>query len=41
VRIQVTPERAADGPRLATEVLAAVAPSARGEHVFVADGSSG
>jgi small conductance mechanosensitive channel len=39
VRIQVTPERAADGPRLATEVLAAVAPSARGEHAFVADGT--
>jgi small conductance mechanosensitive channel len=31
VRIQVTPERAADGPVLATEVLAAIAPSARGE----------
>jgi small conductance mechanosensitive channel len=30
VRIQVTPERAADGPTLATEVLAAIAPSARG-----------
>jgi small conductance mechanosensitive channel len=30
VRIQATPERAADGPQLATEVLAAVAPSARG-----------
>jgi small-conductance mechanosensitive channel len=29
VRIQATPERAADGPKLATEVLAAVAPSAR------------
>jgi small conductance mechanosensitive channel len=33
VRIQATPERAADGPKLATEVLAAVAPSARGEHL--------
>jgi small conductance mechanosensitive channel len=30
VRIQATPERASDGPQLATEVLAAVAPSARG-----------
>src|SRR3954471_21024475 len=38
VRIRATPERAADGPRLATEVLAAVAPTARGEQ-FVADGS--
>jgi small conductance mechanosensitive channel len=38
VRIQATPERAADGPKLATEVLAAVAPSARGEHL-VADGT--
>ena len=37
VRIQATPERAADGPKLATEVLAAVAPTARGEQ-FVADG---
>ena len=37
VRIQATPERAADGPKLATEVLAAVAPSARGEPL-VADG---
>src|SRR3954454_17906411 len=33
VRIQATPERAADGPRLATEVLAAVAPTARGEQI--------
>jgi small conductance mechanosensitive channel len=39
VRIQATPEKAADGPKLASEVLAAVAPSARGEHL-VADGSS-
>jgi small conductance mechanosensitive channel len=31
VRIQATPERASDGPKLASEVLAAVAPSARGE----------
>ena len=31
VRIQATPERAADGPQLATEVLAAIAPTARGE----------
>src|SRR4051794_15847758 len=38
VRIQATPERAADGPKLATEVLAAIAPSARGEHL-VADGT--
>jgi small conductance mechanosensitive channel len=38
VRIQATPERAADGPKLATEVLAAVAPSARAEHL-VADGT--
>jgi small-conductance mechanosensitive channel len=38
VRIQATPEKASDGPKLAAEVLAAVAPSARGEH-FVADGS--
>jgi small-conductance mechanosensitive channel len=38
VRIQATPEKAADGPKLASEVLAAVAPSARGEHL-VADGS--
>src|SRR3954451_9127289 len=38
VRIQAPPERAADGPRLATEVLAAVAPTARGEQ-FVADGA--
>jgi small-conductance mechanosensitive channel len=37
VRIQATPERAADGPKLATEVLAAVAPTARGEQL-VADG---
>jgi hypothetical protein len=29
VRIQATPERASDGPQLATEVLNAVAPSAR------------
>jgi small conductance mechanosensitive channel len=36
VRIQATPERAADGPKLASEVLAAVAPTARGEQ-FVAD----
>jgi small conductance mechanosensitive channel len=33
VRIQATPEKAADGPKLASEVLAAVAPSARGDHV--------
>src|SRR4051794_680601 len=38
VRIQATPERAADGPKLATEVLAAIAPTARGEQ-FVTDGS--
>ncbi len=38
VRIQATPEKASDGPKLAAEVLAAVAPSARGEHL-VADGS--
>jgi small-conductance mechanosensitive channel len=38
VRIQATPEKAADGPKLASEVLAAVAPSARGERL-VADGS--
>ncbi len=37
VRIQATPERASDGPKLATEVLAAVAPQARSEQV-VADG---
>jgi small conductance mechanosensitive channel len=37
VRIQATPERAADGPKLATEVLAAVAPTARGEQL-VANG---
>jgi small conductance mechanosensitive channel len=36
VRIQATPERAADGPKLASEVLAAVAPTARGEQ-FVGD----
>jgi small conductance mechanosensitive channel len=29
VRIAATPERAADGPRLATEVLTAVAPETR------------
>jgi small conductance mechanosensitive channel len=40
VRIQATPERAADGPKLASEVLAAVAPTARGEQ-FVGDGSRG
>jgi small conductance mechanosensitive channel len=39
VRIQVTPEFAADGPRLAAEVLAAVAPTARGDEQLVADGS--
>jgi len=33
VRIQATPERASDGPQLATEVLAAIAPSARGDNV--------
>ena len=38
VRIQATPERAADGPKLASEVLAAVAPTARGEQ-FVGDAS--
>ena len=38
VRIQATPERAADGPKLASEVLAAVAPTARGEQ-FVGDGT--
>jgi small conductance mechanosensitive channel len=38
VRIQATPERAADGPKLASEVLAAVAPAARGEQ-FVGDGT--
>jgi small conductance mechanosensitive channel len=38
VRIQATPERAVDGPKLATEVLAAIAPTARGEQ-FVTDGS--
>jgi small-conductance mechanosensitive channel len=38
VRIQATPERAADGPKLASEVLAAVAPTARGEQQLVADG---
>jgi small conductance mechanosensitive channel len=37
VRIQATPERASDGPKLASEVLAAVAPAARGEQL-VADG---
>jgi small conductance mechanosensitive channel len=36
VRIQATPERASDGPQLATEVLAAIAPTARGDSV-VAD----
>jgi small-conductance mechanosensitive channel len=36
VRIQATPERASDGPKLATEVLAAIAPTARGEQ-FVAE----
>jgi small conductance mechanosensitive channel len=41
VRIQATPERAADGPKLATEVLAAVAPTARGEQQLVADGKAG
>jgi small-conductance mechanosensitive channel len=38
VRIQATPERAADGPKLASEVLAAVAPTARGEQL-VGDGT--
>jgi hypothetical protein len=38
VRIKATPERAADGPKLASEVLAAVAPTARGEQ-FVGDAS--
>jgi small conductance mechanosensitive channel len=38
VRIQATPEKAADGPKLASEVLAAVAPTARGEQQLVADG---
>ena len=38
VRIQATPEKAADGPKLATEVLAAVAPTARGDQQLVADG---
>jgi small-conductance mechanosensitive channel len=38
VRIQATPERSADGPKLASEVLAAVAPAARGEQL-VASGS--
>lgn len=33
VRIQATPEKASDGPRLATEVLNAVAPSARGDRL--------
>jgi small-conductance mechanosensitive channel len=33
VRIQATPERASDGPKLATEVLAAIAPQARSEQV--------
>jgi small-conductance mechanosensitive channel len=36
VRIQVTPERASDGPKLATEVLAAIAPQARSEQVVAA-----
>jgi small-conductance mechanosensitive channel len=40
VRIQATPERSADGPQLAAEVLAAVAPSARGEQTLVGDGRS-
>ena len=38
VRIQATPERAADGPTLAAEVLAAIAPAARGDEL-VTDGS--
>jgi small conductance mechanosensitive channel len=40
VRIQATPERASDGPKLASEVLAAVAPAARGDQQLVANGSS-
>jgi small-conductance mechanosensitive channel len=36
VRIQATPERASDGPRLATEVLAAIAGQARSEQVVAA-----
>jgi len=39
VRIQATPEKAIDGPKLAAEVLAAVAPAARGDQQFVANGS--
>jgi small-conductance mechanosensitive channel len=34
VRIQATPERASDGPKLATEVLAAIAPQARSEQMM-------
>ena len=40
VRIQATPEKAIDGPKLASEVLAAVAPAARGDQQLVANGSS-
>jgi small conductance mechanosensitive channel len=36
VRIQATPERASDGPKLATEVLAAIAPQARSKQVMAA-----
>jgi small-conductance mechanosensitive channel len=39
VRIQATPEKAVDGPKLASEVLAAVAPAARGDQQLVANGS--
>ena len=39
VRIQATPEKAIDGPKLASEVLAAVAPAARGDQQLVANGS--
>jgi small conductance mechanosensitive channel len=39
VRIQATPEKAIDGPKLASEVLAAVAPAARGDQQFVSNGS--
>jgi small-conductance mechanosensitive channel len=40
VRIQATPEKAIDGPKLASEVLAAVAPAARGDQQLVANGRS-
>jgi small conductance mechanosensitive channel len=39
VRIQATPERAADGPTLAAEVMAAIAATSHGDEQLVADGS--